>query len=143
MTVRSILNEKGHDVQTIPPDATLRQAVELLAEKRIGAIVVTDAERRVVGIISERDCVRVIGVDGPTRLDDTVSQVMTTKVVTADGNESVHQIMEQMTAGRFRHLPVVQGGKLIGLISIGDVVKHRLAEMERESTAMREYIMST
>ncbi|MBS9476122.1 CBS domain-containing protein [Ancylobacter radicis] len=143
MTVRSILDEKGYDVQTIGPDATLREAVEALADKRIGAIVVTDAERRVVGILSERDCVRVIGLDGPGRLDDAVSTVMTSKVVTADGNETVHQVMEHMTAGRFRHLPVVQGGKLLGIISIGDVVKHRLAEMERESHAMREYIMST
>ncbi len=143
MTVRSILNEKGYDVETIRPDASLRQAVEVLADKRIGAIVVTDAERRVVGILSERDCVRVIGHDGPQRLNDPVSSVMTSKVVTADGNETVHQVMEHMTAGRFRHLPVVQGGKLIGIISIGDVVKHRLAEMERESHAMREYIMST
>lgn len=142
MTVRSILDEKGHDVETIRPDASLRQAMEVLAEKRIGAIVVTDAERRVVGILSERDCVRVIGNDGPGRLDDPISTVMTAKVVTADGNETVHQIMEHMTAGRFRHLPVVQGGRLIGIVSIGDVVKHRLAEMERESHAMREYIMS-
>lgn len=142
MTVRTILDEKGFDVQTIGPQATLREATELLAEKRIGAIVVTDAERRVVGILSERDVVRVVGMDGPTRLDDPVSSVMTAKVVTCDGNETVHQIMEQMTAGRFRHLPVVQEGKLVGIISIGDVVKHRLAEMERESHAMREYIMS-
>ncbi|QIB35599.1 CBS domain-containing protein [Ancylobacter pratisalsi] len=143
MTVRSILDEKGYDVQTISPGSTLREAVEVLAEKRIGAIVVTDADKRVVGILSERDAVRVIGRDGPGRLNDPVSAVMTSKVVTADGNETVHQVMEHMTGGRFRHLPVVQGGKLIGIISIGDVVKHRLAEMERESVAMREYIMST
>lgn len=143
MTVRSILDEKGYDVATISPDATLRQAVELLSEKRIGAVVVTDAERHVIGILSERDVVRVIGRDGPQRLDDVVSAIMTSKVVTADGNETIPQIMEHMTAGRFRHLPVVRAGKLIGIISIGDVVKHRLAEMERESSAMREYIMST
>ncbi|UOK69926.1 CBS domain-containing protein [Ancylobacter polymorphus] len=142
MTVRTILEEKGFDVQTIAPEATLREATELLAAKRIGAIVVTDPERRVVGILSERDVVRVIGLDGPGRLDDTVGSVMTSRVVTCEGNETVHQIMEHMTAGRFRHLPVVQGGKLIGIISIGDVVKHRLAEMERESHAMREYILS-
>ncbi|MFT0859869.1 CBS domain-containing protein [Ancylobacter sp. G4_0304] len=143
MTVRMILDEKGYDVATIEPTATLREAVELLAEKRIGAIVVTDSERRVIGILSERDIVRVIGLDGPGRLDDAVSSVMTSKVVTADGNETIPQIMEQMTAGRFRHVPVVRAGKLIGIISIGDVVKHRVAEMERESHAMREYIMST
>lgn len=143
MTVRMILDEKGYDVATIEPTATLREAVELLAEKRIGAIVVTDSDRRVIGILSERDIVRVIGLDGPGRLDDAVSSVMTSKVVTADGNETIPQIMEQMTAGRFRHVPVVRAGKLIGIISIGDVVKHRVAEMERESHAMREYIMST
>jgi CBS domain-containing protein len=142
MTVRSILDEKGHEVQTIGPEATLREAATLLATKRIGAIVVTDPERRVVGIISERDVVRVIGNDGPARLDDPVSSVMTAKVVTCDGNETVHQIMESMTAGRFRHLPVVQDGKLVGIISIGDVVKHRVAEMERESHQLREYIMT-
>lgn len=143
MTVRSILDEKGYDVATISPEDTLRQAVELLSEKRIGAVVVTDAESHVIGILSERDVVRVIGRAGPARLDDVVSSVMTSKVVTADGNETIPQIMEHMTAGRFRHLPVVRAGKLIGIISIGDVVKHRLAEMERESHAMREYIMST
>ncbi|MCJ8143042.1 CBS domain-containing protein [Ancylobacter sp. A5.8] len=143
MTVRMILDEKGYDVATIGPTATLREAVELLAEKRIGAIVVIDSERHVVGILSERDIVRVIGLDGPGRLDDAVSTVMTAKVETADGNETIPQIMEQMTAGRFRHVPVVRAGKLVGIISIGDVVKHRLAEMERESHAMREYIMST
>lgn len=142
MTVRKILEEKGFDVQTIGPQETLRAATELLADKRIGAIVVTDTERRVVGILSERDVVRVIGLDGPGRLDDPVASVMTSRVVTCDGNETVHQIMEHMTAGRFRHLPVVQDGRLAGIISIGDVVKHRLAEMESESHAMREYIMS-
>lgn len=142
MTVRTILEEKGFDVQTIAPEATLREATELLATKRIGAIVVTDTDRRVVGILSERDVVRVVGLDGAERLDDMVASVMTTRVVTCEGSETVHQIMEYMTAGRFRHLPVVQGGKLIGIISIGDVVKQRLAEMERESHAMREYILS-
>lgn len=142
MTVRAILEAKGYDVQTISPGAMLKEALEVLAEKRIGAIVVTEGDRRVVGILSERDAVRVIGRDGPGRLGDPVSAVMTSKVVTADGNETVHQVMEHMTAGRFRHLPVVQGGRLVGIISIGDVVKHRLAEMERESHAMREYIMS-
>ncbi|WP_428030410.1 CBS domain-containing protein [Ancylobacter sp.] len=142
MTVRTILDEKGFDVQTIAPEATLREATELLAARRIGAVVVTDEERRVVGILSERDVVRVVGLDGPSRFDDSVASVMTSRVVTCEGHETVQQIMEHMTAGRFRHLPVVQGGRLVGIISIGDVVKHRLAEMERESHAMREYIMT-
>ncbi|MBS7542652.1 CBS domain-containing protein [Ancylobacter oerskovii] len=143
MTVRSILEEKGYNVETIGAGATLREAAEVMAQKRIGALVVTDRERRVIGILSERDLVRVIGLEGPERLDDEVGAVMTTKVVTCDSNETVPQLMEQMTAGRFRHMPVVQAGKLIGLVSIGDVVKHRLAEFERESSAMREYILST
>ncbi|MBS7540767.1 CBS domain-containing protein [Ancylobacter lacus] len=143
MTVRSIINAKGQDVLTIMPDAPLREAARLLAENRIGAIVVVDGSRRVVGILSERDVVRVVGLDGPERLEDTVDTVMTHKVVTCDGSETVHQVMEKMTAGRFRHIPVVTAGRLVGIISIGDVVKHRVAEMERESHAMREYIMST
>jgi len=143
MTVRAILDQKGYDVETIGPDATLRDALALLAEKRIGAVVVTEGDARVVGILSERDAVRVIGRDGPTRLEDPVSAVMTSKVVCADGNETVLEVMEHMTRGRFRHLPVSQGGKLIGIISIGDVVKHRIGEMEKESSAMREYILST
>lgn len=142
MTVRMILDEKGYDVETIHRSATLREAAAKLAERRIGALVVTDEERRVAGILSERDIVRTIGLDGIERLDDRVEQAMTTRVVTCDGNETIQQVMEQMTAGRFRHLPVVRNERLIGLISIGDVVKHRLAEMERESSAMRDYILS-
>ncbi len=143
MTVRSIINAKGPDVLTITPDAQLREAARILAENRIGAIVVVDGSRNVVGILSERDVVRVVGTDGPERLADTVDTVMTRKVVTCDGSETVHQVMEKMTAGRFRHIPVVTAGRMVGIISIGDVVKHRVAEMERESHAMREYIMST
>ena len=142
MLVKNILAEKGAEVETMTPSQTLSEAVQLLAKRRIGAVVVTKDRDRIAGILSERDVVRVIGLDGPGRLDDPVASVMTSKVVTCDGNETVHQIMEHMTAGRFRHLPVVQEGRLVGIISIGDVVKHRLAEMENESHAMREYIMS-
>ena len=143
MTVRAILDAKGHDVLTIRPDSTLRDAVQQLAEHRIGAVVVTDGVGQVVGILSERDVVRVIGKDGPGRLDDAISTVMTAKVITCNGTETVHEVMELMTGGRFRHIPVVERGRLVGIISIGDVVKHRVAEMERESQTMREYIMST
>lgn len=143
MTVRAILDTKGHDVLTIRPESRLRDAVQTLAEHRIGAVVVTDAAGQVVGILSERDVVRVIGKDGPGRLDDAVSSVMTAKVITCNGTETVPEIMELMTGGRFRHMPVVEHGRLVGIISIGDVVKHRVAEMERESQTMREYIMST
>lgn len=143
MNVRSILDEKGYNVETIGPSASLREAAERMAARRIGALVVINTDRQVIGILSERDLVRVIGLEGPERLDDEVDTVMTTKVVTSNGNETVPQLMEQMTAGRFRHIPVVQNGKLVGLVSIGDVVKHRLADFERESSAMREYILST
>jgi CBS domain-containing protein len=143
MTVRAILDGKGHDVLTIRPESSLREAVQMLAEHRIGAVVVTDAAGQVVGILSERDVVRVIGKDGPGRLDDPITTVMTAKVITANGTETVPEVMELMTGGRFRHIPVVDHGRLVGIISIGDVVKHRVAEMERESQTMREYIMST
>lgn len=143
MTVRAILDSKGHDVLTIRPDSSLRDAVQLLAEHRIGAVVVTDSVGQVAGILSERDVVRVIGKDGPGRLDDAISTVMTAKVITCNGTETVHEVMELMTGGRFRHIPVVERGRLVGIISIGDVVKYRVAEMERESQTMREYIMST
>lgn len=143
MTVRAILDSKGHDVLTIRPEASLRDAVQMLAEHRIGAVVVTDGSGQVVGILSERDVVRVIGKDGPGRLEDTIATVMTAKVVTANGTETVPEVMELMTGGRFRHIPVVERGRLVGIISIGDVVKHRVAEMERESQTMRDYIMST
>ncbi|QJP12473.1 CBS domain-containing protein [Starkeya sp. ORNL1] len=143
MTVRAILDSKGHDVLTIRPDSSLRDAVQLLAEHRIGAVVVTDGVGQVAGILSERDVVRVIGKDGPGRLDDAISTVMTAKVITCNGTETVHEVMELMTGGRFRHIPVVERGRLVGIISIGDVVKYRVAEMERESQTMREYIMST
>ncbi|MFK8250980.1 CBS domain-containing protein [Ancylobacter terrae] len=142
MTVRLILQTKGSDVLTTSPEATLGDVVRLLSEKRIGAVVVADAQRRVVGILSERDVVRVIGAEGPGVLDTPVSQTMTHKVITCVPGDTVTSIMELMTGGRFRHIPVVDEGKLVGIISIGDVVKHRLAEMERESHAMREYIMS-
>lgn len=142
MTVRLILQTKGSDVLTTSPEATLGDVVRLLSEKRIGAVVVADAQRRVVGILSERDVVRVIGTEGPGVLDTPVSQTMTHKVITCVPGDTVTSIMEVMTGGRFRHIPVVDEGKLVGIISIGDVVKHRLAEMERESHAMREYIMS-
>ncbi|HSI39281.1 MAG TPA: CBS domain-containing protein [Xanthobacteraceae bacterium] len=142
MTVRAILAAKGGDVMTIAPEVSLGEAVKLLAAHKIGAVVVTDPARHVVGILSERDVVRVIGTEGTDVLDNAVSTIMTRKVVTCSGHETIPEIMERMTAGRFRHVPVVEGGVLVGIISIGDVVKHRLAEMERESHALREYILT-
>lgn len=140
MTVRAILDSKGHDVLTIRPDSSLRDAVQLLAEHRIGAVVVTDSVGQVAGILSERDVVRVIGKDGPGRLDDAVSTVMTAKVITCNGTETVHEVMELMTGGRFRHIPVVERGRLVGIISIGDVVKTRIAQVEQEAEQIKAYI---
>jgi len=142
MTVKAILSRKGNDVLTIEPTATLAAAVKLLAERRIGAVVITGADRQVIGILSERDIVRAFAAHGPAALDQQVGQVMTRKVMTCDEAETVASLMERMTQGKFRHLPVVERGRLAGIISIGDVVKHRLEEMEKESSALREYILT-
>ena len=140
MTVKAILLRKGGDVVTIAPSAQLADAVKLLAERRIGAVVITGPGDRVAGILSERDIVRVLAQRGPAVLDEQVAAVMTRKVVTCESAETITDIMERMTAHRFRHLPVVEQNKLIGIISIGDVVKTRVEEIEGESNALREYI---
>jgi CBS domain-containing protein len=140
MTVSIILAAKGRDVVTIEPSASLAAAAKLLAEKRIGAVLILGADRRIVGILSERDIVRALGERGAAALKEPVSQTMTRKVSTCTETETVSNIMERMTAGKFRHMPVVDQGQLVGMISIGDVVKHRLHEMERDSAAMRDYI---
>ncbi|MBN8916714.1 CBS domain-containing protein [Xanthobacter sp. YC-JY1] len=142
MSVTVILSRKGNDIVTLSPDATLGDAVASLARNRIGAIVVTDANMGVEGIISERDVVRLIGERGVDVLSEPLAGLMTKAVVTCAPDETVPQIMERMTRGRFRHVPVVAGGKLVGIISIGDVVKYRVEEMERESAQLRDYIMS-
>lgn len=140
MTVKAILSRKGGDVTTIAPTATLSDAVKLLAERRIGAIVVTGPDNRVAGILSERDIVRALAARGPDSLQDPVAAVMTRKVSTCTGADTVAALMERMTEGKFRHLPVVEQGRLVGIISIGDVVKLRVEEIEGESNALREYI---
>jgi len=140
MTVGRILAAKGREVVTIQSERTIADAAQLLAEKRIGAIVVTGPQDSVRGIVSERDIVRMLATQGANALDAPVSSCMTREVVTTDERTTLHSLMEQMTAGRFRHLPVVEDGRLAGIVSIGDVVKHRLAEIEKEQQAMREYI---
>ena len=140
MTVRAILSRKGRDVATIAPTVSLSEAVRLLAQRRIGAVVVTGPDDRVAGILSERDIVRSLSERGPAAVEDNVAAVMTRKVMTCTEAETVAAIMERMTAGKFRHLPVVEQGRLAGIISIGDVVKWRLEEIEGETNALREYI---
>jgi CBS domain-containing protein len=142
MTVKAILGNKGGDVVTIEPTANLAAAVKLLAERRIGALLVCGPDRHLAGIISERDIVRALADRGAAALDEPIGQVMTRKVVTCSDAETVGEIMERMTAGKFRHVPVMEQGRLIGIVSIGDVVKHRLQEMEQESAALRDYIRS-
>lgn len=140
MTVRSILDAKGHDVVTLQPGATLSEASQLLGSRRIGAVVVTRGDRKIAGILSERDIVRALGEHGAAALDLTIDKVMTAKVMTCSGASTVNEVMEIMTRGRFRHLPVEKDGQLDGIISIGDVVKRRIEEVEREAEQIREYI---
>ncbi|HEY1746764.1 MAG TPA: CBS domain-containing protein [Xanthobacteraceae bacterium] len=142
MTVGIILVRKGREVVTIDLTATLKEAAVLLAEKRIGAALILGADHRIAGILSERDVVRALAEGGAAALDLPVSRTMTRKVETCSEGEAVSSIMERMTVGKFRHMPVVDQGRLVGVISIGDVVKHRVHEMEHESRAMRDYIQT-
>jgi CBS domain-containing protein len=143
MTVRAILSLKGRDVVTIKPTASLVTAAKVLAERRIGALVVTDTAERVADILSERDIVRALAERGPDALHESLDQAMTRRVVTCTEAMTVSEVMERMTTGKFRHLPVVKLGRLVGIVSIGDVVKYRLATMQHESESMRDYILAT
>lgn len=142
MTVSIILARKGREVVTIELGATLGETVQLLAEKRIGAALILGADRRIAGIISERDVVCALAAGGAAALDLPVSRAMTRNVETCNEGEAVSSIMERMTEGRFRHMPVVDQGRLVGIVSIGDIVKHRVHEMEHESRAMHDYILT-
>lgn len=142
MTVSTILAAKGGDVITIEPTATLAAAASLLSQKRIGALVIVGAGGRVAGILSERDVVRALAERGRQALDEPLGQAMTRDVVTCASDDAINSLMERMTTGKFRHIPVVDGGRLVGIVSIGDIVKRRVDEMERESEAMRDYIQT-
>ncbi len=139
MTVRSILDSKGHQVLSVEPDAKLAAAVKILGEKKIGAVLVM-SQGRIEGILSERDIVRVLSERGAHVLEEPVNGVMTRKVVSCRQSDTVAGIMEMMTLGKFRHLPVVEDGKVVGLISIGDIVKRRVREYEAEQEALQNYI---
>ena len=139
MTVRAILDSKGHHIINVGPDDKLSAAVKLLSERKIGAVLVMSGDD-MEGILSERDIVRVIGARGAGALDEPVHAVMTRKVIHCKPADTVGAIMEKMTTGKFRHLPVMDGDRLVGLISIGDVVKFRLREFEHEQEALRDYI---
>ena len=144
MNVKAILAAKernlGGDITCIEPTADLATAAKLLSARRIGAVVIRGAGGRLAGILSERDIVRALSEHGVDALALPVGQVMTRDVATCGEDDSVASIMERMTAGKFRHMPVIARGQLAGLISIGDVVKQRVEEIESESEAMRDYI---
>lgn len=140
MNVATILKLKGRSVATARPDCTLLEIAEKLHAKRIGAIVVVGDSGRVAGIVSERDVIRAIAKDGASALQKTVSDVMTADVVSCQECSMLDELMEVMTQGRFRHLPVMDNGSLVGIISIGDVVKNHVAEVEMEASSMRSYL---
>jgi CBS domain-containing protein len=142
MTIGMILADKGREIVSIEPAATLKSAATLLAEKRIGAVLILGADRRIIGILSKGAIFFALGGRAPPPPDEPVSQTMTRKVSTCTEGETLVSIMERMTEGKFRHVPVVDQGRLAGIVSIGDVVKHRLREMERDSAAMRDYILT-
>ncbi|MDJ0945409.1 MAG: CBS domain-containing protein [Kiloniellales bacterium] len=140
MLVRHIVSVSGAGVATARPDATIADAAKLLKERNIGALVVTTEDGRLAGILSERDLVRGLPDHGADLLALKVKDRMTAEVTTCSPDDRVDGIMKLMTDGRFRHLPVVEDGKLVGIVSIGDVVKSRLEELESETTTLRQYI---
>lgn len=140
MTVASILKTKGSETITLLETHTVEEAVTLLAEKRIGAVVVATASGGVAGIFSERDIVRGLNEHGNELLQRAVSDLMTRNVETCGPEHTIDTVMERMSQGRFRHMPVVEDGKLTGIISIGDIVKSKISQLEHETSAMRDYI---
>jgi CBS domain-containing protein len=140
MIVGMILETKGRKVVTIGATATIGEAVAELGARKIGAIVVVEGIDRIVGIISERDVVRAVAQKGAGVLSESVGSIMTREVMTCSDHETINEVMTRMTRGRFRHLPVAKQGRLTGIISIGDVVKARIEEVEREAEEMRAYI---
>jgi Predicted signal-transduction protein containing cAMP-binding and CBS domains len=140
MTVRQILDEKGREVVTVSPTMTTEEAARHLAEHRIGAVIVTGVSGKISGILSERDIVRAMAAKGAAALSAPISSIMTANVVTCSEEHTVNQVMELMTNGRFRHLPVEKAGRLVGIISIGDVVRRRIEDVEREAEEIKAYI---
>ena len=142
MLVDTILQTKGVVVHTLPEADTLADAVAMLNDHNIGAVVITDAGGAIIGILSERDIVRRLGKDPAGALNLTISQCMTRGVVTCTRDTNIADVMERMTRLRIRHMPVVEDGDLIGIVSIGDVVKYKIEEAEHEAEVLREYIAS-
>lgn len=142
MLVSQILKTKQlHDVVTAPPTMTISEAARILSENRIGTVVVSRDGETADGILSERDIVRELGARGAGCLTQTVESLMTSKLITCSVNDKADEVLQKMTEGRFRHMPVIEGGKLLGLISLGDVVKARLMELAMEKDALEGMIM--
>jgi CBS domain-containing protein len=142
MFVSDILSQKGGLVYTVTPDATAAEVAQQLSARRIGSVLVLRDAELVAGVVSERDLVRAIALHGAAALDMEAQQLMTRDVVACDPDDSIEQVMAMMTRGRFRHLPVVRHGELLGIISIGDVVKARLTEAQDETEALKAYIVA-
>lgn len=140
IVVKNMLDAKGRDVVTVSPDKSLLQVAGILHERKIGALVVTGVDGRIAGIFTERDMVRALAEKGAAILDQPVSSVMTVNVQTCREEATVNALMEMMSSGRFRHVPVEDGGRLNGIISIGDVVKSRIREVEMEAEEIKAYI---
>src|SRR5271165_1610468 len=140
MTIAAILKHKGHEVADVAPTATIADVTKSLAERRIGAVLVRDAAHQVLGIVSERDIVAALAQHGARTLAMTATQLMTTTLKTAAPETTVAEAMAMMTEGRFRHLPVLQHGKLVGLVSIGDIVKARIMQQESEVDSLKAYV---
>ena len=142
MNVAAILKGKGRAVATARPEVSLRSIAEKLTSKKIGAIVIVGANGKLAGIISERDIIRAVAAIGADCLERPVSEFMTRQVVACTEGDTLDQLMATMTAGRFRHMPVIEDNALVGIVSIGDVVKHHIAEVEMEASAMRTYLVA-
>jgi CBS domain-containing protein len=140
MTIAAILKHKGHDVASVRPTTTVGELARVLSERRIGAVVVQDTADQLLGIVSERDIVHALAANGLNALEMTAGQLMTRAVRTITQQNTVNQAMTLMTAGRFRHLPVVEGGVLVGIVSIGDVVKARIMQQEQEVDSLKAYV---
>lgn len=142
MLIEHVLQSKGHDVRTIAPVATVADAVDELRRHNVGALVVSEDGSGIAGIISERDVVRAIATDGATVLDRPLAELMTAEVATCGPRATVDELMRLMTDRRVRHVPVTEGGELVGLVSIGDVVKSRIDELQVEAETLHEYLAS-
>jgi len=140
MRVASLLSSKGSDIISLRDNQTISDAVSLLCERKIGAAVVLDEGGKLAGILSERDIIRGLGLSGADVSGKLVSHLMTSSVECCAPDDTVESIMQRMTMGRFRHMPVMEDGNLVGIISIGDVVKNRISDLEYEANAMRDYI---